>query len=251
MREELEREIVELLSPYPKARSVMKNMLRDTKVEKYQHLSNLMAMDVFGLTDHGRVHMLLVARNAIRIAEVLKEDVELHVEKLGIGDRDDAMSVIVSAAFIHDIGNGIHRKYHERYGMILAKEILEEYLDDPFLVGMALQCVYTHQDDQLFAPTFESSIVKVADGTDITEGRARIPYRKGEYDIHLVSALSIERVEILHGDERPLRIEVYMKHSAGLFQVEEILGKKLKSSLLRDMTEVITIKGNERHVLHF
>ena len=49
-----------------------------------------------------------------------------------------------------------------------------------------------------------------------------------------VSALAIERVEIKEGtEEHPILIEIWMKHPAGIFQVDEILTKKAKSSLLR------------------
>ncbi len=65
-------------------------------------------------------------------------------------------------------------------------------------------------------------------------GRSRLAYKRDKVDIHAVSALAIERVEIREGDEeQPILIEIWMKHPAGIFQVDEILTKKVRSSLLR------------------
>lgn len=49
----------------------------------------------------------------------------------------------------------------------------------------------------------------------------------GNVNIHCVSAMSIGEVEIGKGREKPIGITINMTNSAGVFQVEEILYKKL------------------------
>jgi metal-dependent HD superfamily phosphatase/phosphodiesterase len=42
-----------------------------------------------------------------------------------------------------------------------------------------------------------------------------------------ISAAAIDKVEIEEGEETPIQINILMNNSAGLFQVEELLKKKL------------------------
>jgi hypothetical protein len=87
--------------------------------------------------------------------------------------------------------------------------------------------------------TIEAGIVRVADALDMSEGRTRIPYEAGFVDIFSVSAAAIDKVEISEGtDEKPIHITVRMNNSAGLFQVDELLRKKLKGSGIEKYVKV-------------
>jgi hypothetical protein len=80
----------------------------------------------------------------------------------------------------------------------------------------------------------------VADALDMSEGRSRIPYEAGNVDIFSLSAAAIDKVEILEGEDggKPVRIHVRMNNSAGLFQVDELLRKKLKGSGIEKYVKV-------------
>jgi len=60
----------------------------------------------------------------------------------------------------------------------------------------------------------------------------------GNVNIHCVSAMSIGEVEIAKGREKPIGITINMTNSAGVFQVEEILYKKLTASVAGEFIEV-------------
>jgi metal-dependent HD superfamily phosphatase/phosphodiesterase len=90
----------------------------------------------------------------------------------------------------------------------------------------------------------------VADGTDMAEGRARIPYKTGKVDIHSLSALAIERVEITEGTEKPVRLMVHMDNVAGVFQAEEVLGRKIRTSGIQGLVEVTALE-NGREIKTF
>lgn len=100
--------------------------------------------------------------------------------------------------------------------------------------------------------SFEAGILLVADGCDMTKGRARIPLaihsatpRIG--DIHIYSANAIERVSIRKGTNKPLRIEVEMSSEVGYFQIEEVLLAKINSSPAKIFIEVYAgVKGQEK-----
>ena len=84
------------------------------------------------------------------------------------------------------------------------------------------------------------------DGTDMAGGRARIPYKTGKVDIHSLSALSITKVEIEAGERKPVQILVNMTNPAGVFQIEEVLERKMSTSGIQDLVEVIALKKGVR-----
>ena len=62
--------------------------------------------------------------------------------------------------------------------------------------------------------------------------------------IHAISAAAIDKIEILAGEERPVRIEITMNNSAGIFQVDDLLATKIRGTPLEDKIEVIaTVEG--------
>jgi metal-dependent HD superfamily phosphatase/phosphodiesterase len=71
------------------------------------------------------------------------------------------------------------------------------------------------------------------------QGRARIPFEAGKIDIHSVSALSIEKVEISEGTEKPIVIRIKMSNSAGIFQIDELLKARIQNSGLEKYIHVI------------
>lgn len=214
------------------------------------HLANQVMIDRMDYNDHGIMHARIVAENALRIFDLLGE--ESNIEKEGIGDKEDAKVAILLASYLHDIGCCINRKDHELLGLILAKSIASRILERIYpnevwkrskMLAVILECILCHMGN--YKPTsLEASIVLVADGTDMCKGRARIPFKKGKRDIHEYSAMAINKVEITKGKEKPVQIYIEMENEAGIFQVEEILLKKLEASLIRDKVEVlVNLKG--------
>jgi metal-dependent HD superfamily phosphatase/phosphodiesterase len=239
---QVKEELHSLLKRYPRAEKYFRRVEEDEEVEKLQDLANNMLINRLGYTDHGRVHGYIVARNGLKVLEVLLEaGMVPNLVKEDLGDMDDVATVLTISGFLHDIGNSIHRAQHGIHSMILALPILQRHLRDhprkEVIITSVLEAIYAHNEGQ--AISLEASILKVADGMDMEEGRARIPYEMGRFDIHAVSALSIKHVDVERGKERPLRIVVDMEHTAGLFQVEKVLGEKIKTSALRGKVEVL------------
>jgi uncharacterized protein len=83
--------------------------------------------------------------------------------------------------------------------------------------------------------------VGVADGTDITKGRGRTAFDLGKIDIHSVSALAIDEVHIGPGQDFPVEITVVMNNSAGIFQIEETLTKKVVRGPLMKWITIIAV----------
>jgi metal-dependent HD superfamily phosphatase/phosphodiesterase len=81
--------------------------------------------------------------------------------------------------------------------------------------------------------------VRVADALDMEHGRSRVSLETHLPNIHSLSAAAIDEVRIVPGEERTIRVEVEMNNSAGVFQVDDLLGRKLRGSGLEEHIEVI------------
>lgn len=225
----------------------------DGEVQSYLRMANVMAVKRLIYNDHGPVHARIVAGSALEIFRLMSEAVEPSCVANGVGDYENAKIIVLCGAYLHDIGNAIHRDRHEQTSLVLAAPILERVLSRVYpydaelvyrLKSEALHTIYA-SDNKVPCLSVEAGVVTVADGTDLAEGRSREPYKGGKNDIHSVSALAIKRVNIGKGEQKPVKILVEMANPAGIFQIQEVLGKKLESSGLKDLVEVSAVMGGE------
>jgi hypothetical protein len=233
----------------PAVRETFRLLEGDAEVQSYLRMANVMAVKRLVYNDHGPVHARITAGSALEILRLASEAVEPSCVANGVGDHENAKVIVLCGAYLHDVGNAVHRDCHEQNGLVLAAPILERVLGrvypyDPELVfrlkSETLHTIYS-SDDKVPCLSVEAGVVTVADGTDLAEGRSREPYRGGKNDIHSVSALAIKRVNIGEGDQKPVKIQVEMTNPAGIFQVQEVLGRKLKSSGLDDLVEISAV----------
>ncbi len=250
--EELLKEIRELLDD-DKLFEAYERTFRE--YHYYFDTTNYIVLNVYQFNDHGPVHVLLTTRRALELLRIIKKfGIQTTAEKLGKPFWWSKFIVAFGALF-HDVGNMIHRINHYEFSVFLAEPIVEKLVRefekrDPLLLkALTLNAIYTH-DESVPCTTIEGSLVTIADGCDMEAGRSRLAYKKDRVDIHAVSALAIERVEIREGDERrPIVIEIWMKHPAGIFQVDEILTKKVKSSLLNGKVRLLIHTGKDGETL--
>ena len=73
----------------------------------------------------------------------------------------------------------------------------------------------------------------------MAQGRSRLPVERGDIGIHSISAAAIDDVNIERGTDRPIRVEIKMNNSAGIFQVDDLLATKIRGTPLEDHIEVI------------
>ncbi|RMG62927.1 MAG: phosphohydrolase [Chloroflexi bacterium] len=232
-----------LAAPYPRTARMYEKLIANPRVDAHWNLSNYTTVGKLNYNDHGPIHARVTASYALQIMQLLIEaDVPMDVVKSGAGDVDDACLVALAGVMLHDIGNATHRLGHELMSVILAQPILADALAELYddaeqqalISDFILSAIQCH--DMNPPPLFmEGGVVAVADGCDMTKGRARMPFDLGKLDIHAVSALAIEEVNIRPSNysQMPVEIEVRMSNSAGIFQVEETLVKKINATPLR------------------
>ncbi len=242
-------------------RRLTQAMLESAEIKAVQDYANNVAISRLGMNDHGPVHMKIVCQNALKMLMLLHEaGVETSLEKEGTGTFADSVSAVVLASLLHDSGMSIGRKGHEMYSALVSSPIIERVLNNVLpdekdvmrrtaIRSVALEGIVGHMGTRPIH-SVEAGIILVADGCDMTKGRARItlaiPSHPTEGDIHKYSANAIERVSIGHGKEHPLGIEIEMESEVGFFQVEEVLIPKLMSSPVKHLIELSAgVKGKE------
>ena len=227
-------------------RRLLERVNEDRQLKGWWHVSNVNAVVRLEINDHSWVHIQIVANIALKILRQLtKHGVEPSlVRDYGLS-RDDAEVVVTLSALMHCVGMSVHRNHHEDFSLFLAepkmRELLEGLYEEPELtviVSEVLQAITSHRSDgQPLA--LEAGILRVADALDMAKGRSRIPFEKGSVSMHSLSAAAIEEVQIEDGDEKPVKIEIVMNNSSGLYQVDGLLKAKLRGSGLEPYVEVI------------
>ena len=234
----------------PKVKQMFRLMETDIEVQNTLRMSNVMAVERLKYNDHGPVHSKIVSGSALEIFDILSQEVTPTTIENNVCSLEDAKVIVLCGSYLHDLGNSIHRVNHHIHSCVIANPILDRLLRKvyPEDVGLAvrlkseiLHTIFSHEDE-VECLSVEAGAAKIADGTDMAHGRTRIPYRTGKVDIHSLSALSITKVEIEKGERKPVQIFVSMTNPAGVFQIEEVMEKKLQTSGIQDLVDIIALE---------
>ncbi len=240
-----------------KLKAIMEKVKDNKKLKTYWKCANVMAIDRMGYTDHGPTHVKIVANLSLKLLRILveKKFITPSIVKNYDMKNDDAEVVVVLGSIFHDLGMIVQRNEHEKYSAFLAMEFFDKFLTPTYneeekaiITSEVLHAIVTHEEPLTNEPTNkiltkEAGIVGIADALDMEAGRARIPFQSGKVDIHAVSALSIEKVEIEvvegNAEVKPINIKIKMSNSAGVFQIDELLKPRIVNSGLEQFFHVI------------
>jgi hypothetical protein len=222
----------------------------DERVRAWWYLAQLTS-ERLEMSDHSWVHVQVVLNIGLRLLRLLvKGGIEpAMVSDHGMKDRD-AEVVVAGGALLHDVGMSIHRHDHEAFSLFLVADRLDGLLADSYdepertvVIAEIMHAIIGHR--RRGEPyTLEAGVVRVADALDMAQGRSRIPIEGGRFGIHALSAAAIDEVRIEAGEERPVKVEIEMNNSAGIFQVDDLLATKLRGTPLEGHVEVIAqVKG--------
>ena len=259
---QLTKEIIELTPEKDELPlKVIEILINDEEVQAIQDYANTVSIVRLGFNDHGPVHMRTVCRNALKMLEILYTcGIKTSLENENAGSFSDSVTAVVIASFFHDFGMTIGRQDHELYSGILAFNMIERILKTVLpeskdlnrrviIRSMALEGILGHMGTRKIH-SIEAGLILIADGCDMTKGRARIPMEMNSKpsvgDIHKYSANSIEKVKILQGKEKPIKIEVHMSADVGFFQIEEVLLQKINNSPAKNLVELFAgVEGQD------
>ena len=255
----IESKILKRLENNPICLELVHYLFDDEELQMMQEYANNVSIKRLGYNDHGPVHMRQVAGNAIKMLNILQQSgIKTSLEREEIGTFEDSMCAVIIAGLMHDLGMMIGRQGHEDMSALLAQPIIERALMHLFpndlprrvvIKSMATEAIVGHMSSRKIH-SIEAGIILIADGCDMTKGRARMPMSINTTpkvgDIHKYSANAINRIGIHHGERRPIRIDIEMSGDVGFFQIEEVLLTKIDSSPAKDYVELYAgVTGQE------
>lgn len=219
----------------PETQKILDLVNQNKEIKALWRVTNVVAQVRLHMTDHGVKHFQIVANNALTILDFLhRKKIKTQIEEQYHYNYDNAQTVVLMASLLHDIGMTVQRENHEVFSLFLANDLLNElfsFMPDErrvILRSETLHAIISHRKNGI-PLTLEAGIVRVADALDLTRRRVN-KNRTSPLDIHSVSAAAIDEVEILPGTSTPIKVNITMNHTAGLFHVDELIKKEVEGS---------------------
>ena len=229
-----------------KLRTLVERVNGDRQLKGWWHVANVNAVVRMEINDHSWVHIQIVTNIALKLLrQLIRHGVEPAVVRDYGMTSDDAEVVVTLGSLLHCIGMAVHRDGHEDFSLFLAepkvRDLLEGLYGEPDVTVLASEVLGAITSHREYGKplTLEAGIVRVADALDMAQGRSRIPFEHGRVTIHSLSAAAIEEVVIKDGADKPIRIEILMNNSSGIYQIDGLLKAKLRGSGLEPYVEVI------------
>ena len=246
---EIENEILAMLSGKPAMAASL--IFNDEEAQALRNYANTVSIKRLGYNDHGPVHMSKTALNALIMFDLLNNaGIKFNLEEEKIGTVEDSKVAVLISSLLHDVGMSIGRENHELLGVVFATSIIERTLTRVYdkdiekkatVHSLIVEGIAGHMATQDIY-SLEAGLVSIGDGCDMEKGRARIIFLLSRTpkvgDIHKYSANSIEKVEIIEGEEKPIRIIVEMTESVGFFQIEQVLFPKILANPVKPHIEL-------------
>ncbi len=242
-----------------KVRTLLEGLFKDEEIYLYHSYGNSVSVRRLGYNDHGPVHARITTYNAFKLLTLLhRNGVETSLEAEEIASFEDSVVGTLLGCFLHDVGMAVARDAHEWHSITLADAFIQKHLLAIYPGDAAMRIVLRSIAHEVIVGhmthtrihSIEAGVVLIADGTDMSRGRSRIPSNLDRDpmvgDMHRYSANSISRVDIQAGENKPIRITIEMDNVTGLFQLEEVLMAKVKASPIMGYLEIVAlVKGQE------
>jgi len=161
----------------------LKEVKANPKVRKLIDGANEV-MRAMGYTEHGHRHVGIVSSITRYI-----------LENIGSDARDVELAQI--AAYLHDIGNVVHRTNHPMHGGVIAWTILNEMGMDAAEIAPVVGAIGNHEESSGMPISSMSAALIIADKSDVHFSRVQNPILE-TYDIHdrVNAAVQKSRVEM-------------------------------------------------------
>jgi metal-dependent HD superfamily phosphatase/phosphodiesterase len=120
---------------------VLERIQSDLELQQLWKCANINAVDRSGISDHGEIHIRIVANAALKIMRLLMDGgVTPSIVQHHAMANEDAEVVVVMAACLHDTGISVHRDDHEKYSLFIAnykaRQLLAGFYAEPQLTIM-------------------------------------------------------------------------------------------------------------------
>jgi len=152
-------------------------------------------LGALGYTNHGKLHVTLVAERCYEI-----------LERLGCPERERELAAI--AGYLHDIGNVINRQGHSQSGALLAMTIMRRLGMDPAEIAVVAGAIGNHDEGNGQPISRVAAALILADKSHVHRSRVRNP-DISTFDIHdRVNYAVNESVLRVDGESRVITMEI-------------------------------------------
>ena len=110
------RELIHIHLKEPRLQKVFQLLENDVEVQSYLQMANAMAVNRMMYNDHGLVHSKITSGSALEIFKILTDRITPTTVKDNVCSFEDAKLIVLCGAYLHDIGNAIHRVDHHIHG---------------------------------------------------------------------------------------------------------------------------------------
>ncbi len=191
----------------------LKEVKANSKVRKLIDGANEV-LRAMGYTEHGHRHVGIVSSITRYI-----------LENIGSDPRDIELGQI--AAYLHDIGNVVHRTNHPMHGGVIAWTILNEMGMDAAEIAPVIGAIGNHEESTGMPISSMSAALIIADKSDVHFSRVQNPILE-TYDIHdrVNAAVQKSRVELLNETRQIcLTLEIDTKQASVMEYFEIFLSR--------------------------
>ncbi len=191
----------------------LKEVKANPKVRKLIDGANEV-LRAMGYTEHGHRHVGIVSSITRYI-----------LENIGSDPRDIELGQI--AAYLHDIGNVVHRTNHPMHGGVIAWTILNEMGMDAAEIAPVIGAIGNHEESTGMPISSMSAALIIADKSDVHFSRVQNPILE-TYDIHdrVNAAVQKSRVELLNETRQIcLTLEIDTKQASVMEYFEIFLSR--------------------------
>lgn len=153
-------------------------------------------LGVMGYTDHGKMHVALVADRCYDI-----------LAQLGSPERETELAAI--SGYMHDIGNVINREGHSQSGALLAMRILQKMEMDPGEISIVAAAIGNHDEGGNGQPVNRvAAALILADKSHVHRSRVR-NRDVASFDIHdRVNYAVNESILRVNGETRTITMDL-------------------------------------------
>ena len=148
---------------------IYNEIILDKEINEYIKYSDECLQNM-GFTEHGFAHV----KKVVNVVEYILLNLGCDAHTIELGKI---------AAYMHDIGNCVNRKYHSHSGAIMAQRLLK---DKDFAVSDIAKISYAignHDESSGYPADKLSAALILADKADIRRSRVRKKYEH-DFDIH-------------------------------------------------------------------
>jgi len=96
----------------PKVEKMFRLLENDVEVQNCLRMANVMAVERLLYNDHGPVHSRIASGSALEIFNLLTMKVKPTTVENNVCSLEEAKVIVLCGAYLHDVGNIIHRVNH-------------------------------------------------------------------------------------------------------------------------------------------